>query len=563
MEECDMWVLGVAGAFCHDPAACLMLDGEVVAMVEEERLSRQSHALGDMPTRAIEWCLRLGGISLGDVDVLALSWDEDRLDPAKLTPPGKFFNNRYRNVRQLLPTSVFGSAPVPAIHPVDHHLAHAASAFLFSPFSEAGVLVIDGAGENCSTTWYDGTGNAITQLGQEHQNASLGIMYDAVSEYLGFAWTEAGKTMGLSPFGEPHYEFERVRVSSRGYEVAIDRELPFDAVGDIWKADFARWGIEPVYSPRRINPYTFSVMVEADFAREHEDLAASAQRTLEDCYVSLAELVVRLTGRRQLCVAGGVALNCVANGRLERSGVVDDLFVIPVAGDAGAALGAAAWVCARAGNPVRPLQHPYLGPSFSSDEIERYLRHIGASYCSPKDLVATIADDLAGGATVGWFRGRGEVGPRALGHRSILAHPGLPGIRDKLNRRVKLRENFRPYGPSILEGAASDWLVDARDAPFMLTTFPVRQERQALVDAITHVDGSTRPQTVHSELTPAYDALIKAFSARTDVPMLLNTSFNLRGEPMVGTPFDAVRTFAASSLDVLVLEDFVLRKRVQ
>ncbi|TQK41814.1 carbamoyltransferase [Brevibacillus sp. AG162] len=552
-----MYILGITGPLGHDAAACLMHEGRIVAMVEEERLTRKPHSPGgQMPYLAMEYCLSHAGITLDEVDVIALSWDQSLIPDTKIKLPD-YFND----VNNLFPKQKIHYRKLPRVEVVDHHLAHAASTFYFSPFETAGVLVVDGAGEDTCTTLYQGQNGRLKKLDSIHHNESLGEFYATVTEFVGFDWNDPGKTMGLASYGEAVYEFPRLMIDAkRGYHINIEHSLHMTQVENIWKREFLRLKIKPNASMRLYNPVTFRHSDHLEFAEEHKNLAASAQRALEQAYFSLARVLVERTGSRNLCLAGGVALNCVANGKLARSGIVDDLFIQPAANDAGAAIGAAAEIAVQYGYQIEKLVGPYAGPSFTNDEIIRSVEHLGLSYKWADDVAELAAESLAQGYSVGWFQGRAEYGPRALGNRSMLANPSVPGIQNHMNHNVKFRESFRPFGPSVIEEEAGDWFEHMSPSRYMLKSVNVKVDKRDKIPGVVHVDGSSRPQTVTAETNWRYYDLLQKFKAKTGLPMVLNTSFNLRGEPMVCTPYDAVRTFMTGALDVLIMEDIVLKK---
>jgi carbamoyltransferase len=556
-----MYILGLTGALGHDAAACIMHDGKLIAMIEEERLTRISHSLGALPIKAIEFCLNKANVCLDEIDYIAISWDKSLIEEKKLIPQEKYFNTRYDNLNNLFPRSIFNYRKLPKVEIIDHHLAHAASTYYLSPFEEASVLVIDGAGEDCSTSLYCGENGELTKLFSIHHNESLGMFYNAVTEHLGFDWTDAGKTMGLASFGEPTYEFNKIQLDSQyGYKINMDHSLIFDKVMPLWRKEFFKMGIPMNEGKRVFQDKNFKYSTELEFNQTLKNFAASAQKTLEDCYLNLVKVLVKQTGIRKLCLAGGVALNCVANGKIASSGLVDDIFIQPASGDAGAAIGAAAQLSSRLGIKVAPLESAYLGPSFTNDEIIKLLNHLGISYSTYDDVTEPVSIHLMEGKVVGWFQGQAEFGPRALGNRSILANPSIEGIQDIVNNKIKLRESFRPFGPSILESHAQDWFEDISPSPYMLKAFTVKKSKSDKIPGVVHVDGTSRPQTVTKEINGKYHALLQSFYKKSGIPLVLNTSFNLKGEPMVASPYDAIRTFYTSSLDVLVLNDLIIRK---
>lgn len=571
-----VYTLGVNAAF-HDPAACLVRDGMVVAAAEEERFTHVKHgkrpvpfSTWELPFHAIDYCLREAGLVMGDVSHVAYSYDpalrlgrwrheaviqlplepsahpvadgfETAWDPLFLSS----IVNAPRHLAGGVPHHLEkrfrgGMGPTAGWHFVPHHLAHAASAYLPSPFDHAAVLTLDGRGETATTACGVGRGADIDVFSQVDMPHSLGILYEQVTEYLGFLHSsDEYKVMALASFGEPrHVEELRqiVRPGPPGHYVVCAPRL------------------EERFGPRRRRGEALE--------QRHYDLARSLQAVLEETVLDLASWLRRRTGASALCLAGGVALNCVMNARLRDEGPFDRVWVQPAAGDAGTALGAALLVDARERQGIGrrySMDHAYLGPSFSDAEIEAFLQWARLPYRRLSDLARDTARLLADDRVIGWFQGRMEFGPRALGARSILASPISPGMQGRLNE-IKDREDFRPVAPVVTEEAAADWFVNAVPSPFMLFVFDVRPEKASLIPAVRHVDGTARIQTVNRSQHPAYYDLLKAFEAITGVPVLVNTSFNTRGEPIVCTPRDAVECFWTSPLDALVIGSFLLEK---
>ncbi|OAB26489.1 hypothetical protein PMSD_25210 [Paenibacillus macquariensis subsp. defensor] len=548
-----MYVLGIAGLLGHDAAACLMRDGEIVAMVEEERISRVPHSIGKLtPHLAVEECLRIADIVLDEVDYIALSWDKS-LNPDRMTipEPSVIFNKRDFQYRKL-----------PKIETVDHHLAHAASAYYFSGFEEASVLVVDGAGEDCSTTMYHGEDNQLKKIKSIHYIESLGEFYSLATLYLGFGVHDAGKMMGLAPYGNPTYTFPRISLDNEsGYKFDVPHDIKMEKLLNIFFRDFMKLGVDQLTPIGNYNPLFYRSARELPFTQQHFDFAASVQHTLEECYINLVKVLIEKTKCRNLCLAGGVALNCTANGQLSRTGLVDDMFIQPAAHDAGTAIGAAAQIMAQLGYKINPIKNVYQGNRFTNDQIIKSLENLGIRYEVSSDVTEQVSDYMGEGYTVGWFQGASEYGPRALGNRSILADPSKLGIRDYVNNVVKLREPFRPFGPSVLESEVGNWFQDIQQSRYMLKAVRVKDDKRAQIEGAVHVDGSSRPQTVTHESNPRYHSLIENFYKKSGIPMVMNTSFNLRGEAMVYTPYDAIRTFYTSALDVLAMEDIIVKKQ--
>lgn len=554
-----MNILGIS-AFFHESACCLLRDGELVAAAEEERFSRVKHD-PRLPVSAFRFCLRQGGIGLTDLDAVAYY----ELPVEKLA----------RQLWAGLPEGAAGAPPdLPWLDPgqperairewlgwdgpllcFEHHLSHAASAFYFSGFPEAAVLTVDGVGEWATTTYGLGRGASLDLFERVEFPHSLGLLYSTITAYLGFEVNDGEyKVMGLAPYGEPRYLDEmRALVSSApggGYEL------------DLRYFDFVRG--------RRMYSAVLPALLgapprerESEITRFHQDVARSLQVRLEEILLEKARYLHERTGARDLCMAGGVALNVVANGRILREGPFERLFVQPAAGDSGGCLGAAALahVELTGRRPTdAPLTQVYLGPSWTADEVAGLIAATGLPALDFRgrepDLLEAVVDRLERGQVVGWFHGRMELGPRALGARSLLADPRDPGMRDRLNHLVKKREAFRPFAPSVLaDHAAAHFDLD-HPSPFMLETCRVTSPLD--LPAITHVDGSARPQTVDPAVAPRYAALLEAFRRRTGCPLLVNTSFNVRGEPIVRSPADALFCLGSSGIDCLVLEDFLI-----
>ncbi len=559
-------VIGLS-AFYHESACCLLRDGELVAAASEERFTRVKHD-PRLPALAFRFCLEAGGLGITDVD--AVAYYE--------SPGAKLSRQLWVGVPRSSPGSASGKrarAPdVPWLDPgrpertirerlgfegrilsFPHHLSHAASAYFFSGFSGAAVLTVDGVGEWATMSYGRGRGGELEILEEVSFPHSLGLLYSTLTSYLGFRVLSGEyKVMGLAAYGEPRYvdEICRLVAVGDGGQVRLNLEY-FDFIDG--ERMFSPALAELLGAPPRrpggaIEPF-------------HRDLARSLQLVLEEILLEKAAYLHRRTGAGDLCLAGGVALNCVANGRLRREGPFDRLFVQPAAGDAGACLGAAALAhAALAGErpPDAHMRHAGFGPSYEPAEIERLLAAVDVAHEDFRgredDLLAAVAERLAGGEIVGWLHGAMEFGPRALGARSILADPRHAAGRDRLNRRIKRREDFRPFAPSVLEAKAAECFELDHASPFMLETCAVRTPE--LLAGVTHVDGSARPQTVDPSVSPRYAALLEAFERRTGCPVLLNTSFNVAGEPIVCSPADALFTAASAGLDALVLEDFLI-----
>ena len=560
-EQRTGWILGLNHGI-HDAAAVLLRDGELAVMIEQERLSRRKGAFNEAPVDALRYCLDYAGLTLDQVDGVALASDLDRF-AQWLGLDGEERRRQliYDDPDRLFPVEVFGSGQRPSPVPVRHHLAHAASAFWLSGFDEAAVLVVDKRGEDSSAMLAHGVGTEFRVLESIGVAESLGLYYQTATQYAGLYDESSGgygKLMGLAAYGRPDQPAALcVSSGAPAFEA-----LP--SLADLPGREVAMTRASQLldYFTDRCFPYTVGLR---DEVLAYANFAASVQRSLEDVLLALAGRLHTLTGSRRLVVAGGVGLNCSANGAVARSGLFDDVFVQPVAHDAGAALGAALELSRRlrpGSRPGSPMTHAYWGPSFDQGMIDATLeRHgVGFELLDESTLIEQVADLLARGSVVGWFQGRAEVGPRALGARSLLGDPRTRRTLVRLNR-IKGREMWRPVAPSVLHERFSRYFVDAPPNPFMIVSAWVRDEVRALVPAIVHVDGSARPQAVTAEANPRYWRLIAAFERRTGVPLVVNTSFNLQGEPIVNTPDEAVRDFLQAGIDALAIGDALALKR--
>jgi carbamoyltransferase len=554
-------VVGLS-AYYHNSACCLLRDGRLIAAAEEERFTRRKHD-PTLPVQAFRYCLREAGLSVSDVDCVAYYED----------PALKLGRQLWSLLPALARATHLPTADLDATRPereirerlgydgpivfTRHHHAHAASAFHFSGFPEAAVMTVDGVGEWATMTYSIGTPDGLEEFEQVEFPSSLGLLYSAVTSYLGFEVNEGEyKVMGLAPYGTPRYR-DRLRemiASLSGGGFRLDPSY-FDFVQEdrMYSDEF----IEALGQPPRPRG--------APVTQFHQDVASSLQAVLEDVLIEKANYLHTRTGSDHLCLAGGVALNCVANSAILRRSPFRSLFVQPAANDAGACLGAAALAHVRSGRawPRQRMEHCYLGPGYTSAEIRALLGATGLraeDFASREEALASaVAERLAKGEVVGWFQGRMEFGPRALGARSILADPRDPGMRDRINALVKRRESFRPFAPAVLDAHAAAHFALDHPSPFMLETCQVISPLS--LPSITHVDGSARVQTVDEHALPRYAGLLRAFDARTGCPVLLNTSFNMKDEPIVCTPIDALLCFVRSGLDCLVLEDHVIDRQ--
>jgi carbamoyltransferase len=569
-------ILGIS-AFYHDSAAALLRGSEIVAAAQEERFTRRKHD-ASFPRRAVEYCLAEGGVGPGELDY-AVFYDKPFLKFERLIETYLAFAPRgFNSFRMALPlwireklfqkdllrrelaTLAPGFDCAHRLLFTEHHQSHAAAAFFPSPFEEALILTMDGVGEWATTSAALGRANRIEVIREIHFPHSLGLLYSAFTYYCGFRVNSGEyKLMGLAPYGAPRYA---AAIRERLIDVKPDGSFRLNmeyfnycAGLTMTNARFdALFGGPPRGSGEALE-------------QRHKDIAASIQAVIEDVVLSMARALRKDTGARNLCLAGGVALNCVANGRLWREGGFEGMWIQPAAGDAGCAVGAAlAAYYGYLGQPRQAgadrMKGSCLGPGFSQQEIESRLGTAGARYqvLGESELLAATAEDLAAGKAVGWFQGRMEFGPRALGARSILADPRSPTMQATLNLKVKRRESFRPFAPAVTAEAAPAWFDLPVESPYMLLVASVLRRE---IPAVTHVDNSARVQTVRRDQHPRFHALLRAFEGRTGCPVLVNTSFNVRGEPIVCTPEDAFRCFLGTEIEVLVIGDCYLRKEDQ
>jgi carbamoyltransferase len=540
-----MRVLGINAVF-HDPAAALVVDGQVVAAAEEERFSRRKHgkrpvpfAAWELPEQAAAWCLAKAGLAPSDLDAVAYSYDPRLTRPADqlgLNDPWDWLRIRYAETApDFLATALPGLDPA-AVQYVPHHLAHAASAGLAAPYRTSSVLVLDGRGEHVSHLagrYTDGTLEVLASQALPH---SLGLLYEDVTEHLGFLRSsDEYKVMALASYGEPRY---------------------LDAFTEaVYATDDGGFQTDPM---------DFGTLVKRrpageEWTADHADFAASAQRRLEDVLLDLVRWVHGQTGDTALTLAGGVALNCVANSRIAREGPFEQVWVQPAAGDAGTALGGALHLAQALGDPVSPMPGADLGRGWTDEEIEAWLATANIAYERPRDVADAVAAELAADGIVAWFQGRSEYGPRALGHRSLLAHPGRVENLERLNN-VKGREQFRPVAPMVLAERAPEIFRGPMPSPYMLFVHDVDAAWRDRIPAVVHVDGTARIQTVDRAAEPLVARMLERFAERTGLPVVVNTSLNTAGRPMVDDPRDALECFGSAPVDLLAIGPFVVRR---
>lgn len=567
-----MFTLGINAAF-HDSSAALVKDGVILAAAEEERFTHIKHgkrpipfSAYELPYHAIDYCLKEAEINLREVDHIAYAYDPSlrlngELDEGFIKLPLELDNHQkvkdWDNPYDPLFISYILNAPGHLIdgvplhlkkrfngfkkdnpfkwHFVPHHLAHAASSFLPSPYEKAAILTLDGRGEIATTTFSIGKGHDIRFIGQVDFPHSLGLLYEKITQHLGFLHSsDEYKVMALASFGNPKYlnQFRSIiHINGDGSYAIAPLKL------DEW------------FGPAREK--------SEEFKQKHYDIAASLQKVLEESALKLANWLYEQTKEDNLCIAGGVGLNCVMNSKIKDEGPFKNIWIQPAAGDAGTALGAAMWIDANTKKYV--METAYLGPSFTDKEIEQFIKWAKLAFIKLKDPAKEVAQLLAKDKIIGWFQGRMEFGPRALGNRSILASPINPKIQERLNE-IKDREDFRPVAPVVLEEEAHKWFKNAKYSPFMLFVYDILPHKAEKIPAVRHVDGTARIQTINRKQNLLYYNLIKEFSKITGVPILVNTSFNTRGEPIVCTPRDAIECFWTSPLDYLVIGSYLLKK---
>ncbi len=591
-------ILGIS-AFYHDSAAALIRDGQIVAAAQEERFTRKKHDPG-FPACAVNYCLSEAGLSLGQVDHVVF-YDKPLVKFERLLETYlSYAPNGFRSFLSAMPvwlkeklylkrllkqemTALSGlkGADLPPLRFTEHHQSHAASAFYPSPFERAAVLCLDGVGEWATTTAWLGDGASLTPQWEIDFPHSLGLLYSAFTYYTGFKVNSGEyKLMGLAPYGEPKYTdliYDNLLDLKADGTFRLEMSYFNYATGLTMTNDrFAKLFGAPARTP------------ETPLAQREMDIAASIQAVTEEVVMRLGKTVHKEMGVKNLCLAGGVALNCVSNGKLLRNGPFDNIWIQPAAGDAGGALGAALAIWHQMLEQPRTvvendaMQGSYLGPREADDEIETYLKSVNAVYTKLDDdkLMPELARLLAEENVLGWLQGRMEFGPRSLGGRSILGDPRSPAMQSVMNLKIKYRESFRPFAPSVLAEKVSDWFELDADSPYMLLVAPVAEalripmseedaarfgidklkQVRSKIPAITHVDYSARVQTVHADKNPRYHALLTAFEAESGCPVLVNTSFNVRGEPIVCTAEDAYRCFMRTEMDYLVLENYLLAK---
>ncbi|MDO8592035.1 MAG: carbamoyltransferase C-terminal domain-containing protein [bacterium] len=557
----SQYILGLNGWIerSHDATACIVKDGRILAMAEEERFIRRKHAYDKIPIHATRWCLDQVGIGLDDIDHVALGWDYRLL----YEKAGRADYEPSNLAKLFFPKKYFSYTKKPKIDLVPHHLAHAASAYYLSGMDEASILIVDGQGETESTTYAIGRGDQIEILDRFPISSSLGYFYEAIGEFIGLGPDAAGKTMGLASYGRGKYEFKPFKLLPNGYDITlptIASQRGLDQQPEItsaWRVVLKKMFGEENEVKRGLSNIRNKFIKELKLSQLHKDIAASAQTQLEKTIQHNVNVLIDKSGINNLCIAGGVALNCTSNGKIVSTTKATKVFIPPFANDAGVSVGAALYLGGK--KAKTELTSAYFGPSYSNSDIQKTLKKLGMSYKKDSSIEKKVASILAGGKTVAWFQGQMEIGPRALGNRSILANPSIKSMHKVVNE-AKAREQWRPLSPSVLEEKKEEYFELQDRSPFMLFATEVKKEKRNKIPAVVHVDGSARPQTVSRLTNPRYHKLISEFEKLTAIPLVLNTSFNGAGEPIVCSPYDAISSFYTSSTDYLAINDFLIRK---
>ncbi len=555
-----MNVLGIS-CFYHDSAACIVIDGEIVATAAEERFTREKHD-NSYPKNAISFCLESADLSAKEIDKVVFYEKPIQKFVRIMETSLDTFPKGYNLFSQALPEWLGKKLRFKKkvkkdlgftgdFEFMNHHESHAASAFYPSPFNEAAILTVDGVGERSTNCMFEGKKDNITPIKHITFPDSIGLLYSTITAYLGFMVNNGEfKVMGLASYGEPSYREEFSNI----IEVYDDGSYKMD------QSYFGYTYSKKMWSEKLIQLLGEPRERDGELKQRHKDIAATTQRLLEEILLKQAENLYQQTNTENLCIAGGVGLNSVANGRLRKESKFENIWIQPAAGDAGGALGAA---IARS-SEKQEMKHCYYGPSYSNKEVERTLQNYSLDYEKVEDsLTEKIAEDLKKGKVVAVFRDRMEWGPRALGNRSIIADPRSEDMKDKINKKVKFRESFRPFAPSVIQEDAHKYFnIDENEkSPYMLFVYDVLEDKKPEIPAVTHTDGTSRIQTVDQEVNPFYHNIIAEFKDRTDTPVILNTSFNLKGMPIVRSPEEAVNCFKDSGIDTLVIEDYWVKKQ--
>lgn len=574
-----MYILGL-NAFHGDSSVCILKDGKVIAALEEERIRRIKHWAG-FPSEAVKYCLKDAGISLNDIDHITISRDPSANVIKKVMHTLKnrisvsTILDRYNNSKSIksVKTQLAEELGVPEntiraeVHNIEHHRSHIGSTFFASPFKRSAILSIDGFGDFTSTMTAVGNDNNVEVLSSVHFPHSAGIFYTAFTQFLGFQkYGDEYKVMGLAPYGNPKYVDKIKDVIEFTTDGLFKLNLSYfkhhkNGVSMSWEGGEPT--IENLFSDYMIEKFGTARSNNEELTPYHKDIASSVQHVMEELYFHILNHLYKQTNADDLCIAGGVAQNSVANGKILRNTPFKNIYIPPAGHDAGTSIGSALYFYNHIMKQKRvaPIFSGAMGSHFSENEIERYLisQKVNFTKAGDEEIYNRITDCIIDGGVVGWFQGRAEFGPRALGHRSIIVDPRRPDAKDILNKKIKRRESFRPFAPSVLKEFSSEYFVGADDVPFMEKVYPIKEEMRSKIPAVTHVDGTGRLQTVDADFEPKYHALISTFYKKTGVPMVLNTSFN-ENEPIVNTPQEALDCFLRTKMDMLVLENFIVTR---
>jgi len=551
----------------HDASACLIVENNIVAFAEEERFTRKRYSYDSLPILTTAYCLQEARLSVDDIDYAVYGWN---LPKTYKMRRGKFPFTNQQILELIFPKSLYRYNKLPKLEFVDHHLAHASSSYRTSGFREASILVLDGQGEDASGTLAYGKDGEIKVIAKIPISYSLGYMMEGACKYLGLRTSDAGKLMGLAGHGKNGKVFSNIVLNKSGYSIvdfpedkaiiknSLDEQ---EKVIQFWRNYFLSRHSLDVKKISSFDPLKGNFINKLCFNQAHEDFALSVQKTLEEVVIHLVKTLIGKTGCRNLVIAGGIGLNCITNGRLISENVVDDLYILPAANDAGVSIGAALEKAHQiSGLNFKRMEHVYLGPQYSNSRIKKVLDQFKIPYKKSSEIYKLAAKSLAKGKIVGWFQGRMEGGPRALGSRSILANPKIKSMHDTVNE-IKSRENWRPLAPAVLEEFRDQYFENGTYSPFMLQNHKVVKEKAKEISAVVHANLTSRYQSVKEKTNKKYYLLIKEFYKLTGTPVILNTSFNIGGDPLICTPEQAIKTFCSSAVDCLAIGDYWITKK--
>ena len=539
----NRYFLGISGGVLignHDAAAALIRDGELVAAAEEERFIRIKHAFGRLPEQAIRYCLKQENITLKNIECISF--------------PGKTYYNFSQILKNFFDLR-FGY--IPSIKLINHHLAHSAASYYSWKNEPAIILIMDYSGDNISTSASIGYNGKIKNIFKIMKPNSLGLFYSMITQYLGFEKDEDEyKIMGLSSYGNCNSLSFKNIISKKDDIYSIN----LDYINNNIKKGMPSPSIQQRIYKDILRLKEMRRLPDEKIKKYHFDIAASAQKTLEDIVLHIIDNLVKKTGIRNICLGGGVALNCLLNQKIRESGLIDQIFLPPHTSDAGLSIGCAYLLCIENGIILKPFEHCFIGPEYKDKDILTIIKNCNIAYSKPYNIQNQVAKDLVKGKIIGWFQGKMEFGPRALGNRSIIADCRNNEIKDKINKYIKYRESFRPFAPSVLEEKADEYFDNVIKSPYMTMTFNVREDKKSLLKAVTHVDGTARIQTVDKKTNYKFYNLINQFYKLTGIPVILNTSLNIKGQPIACTPRDAIEIFFSTGLDSLALGSYYLSK---